>query len=333
LRDAGSSPDATSFPRQLKSMVARQSPEAKASSRPWFTLGMLAVVTFAWGGNYTWIKIALRDIGPWTFNAVRFCVAALVVGVVLLLRRGPRHTLPQYGERTALAVIGLLPGAVLTMLITVSLMWIESIRTILLIYTNPVWTLLLSALILGERLTIFNTSGVVLGLAGVVLLTNPLALDWQASSIPGIGAALLGSSAWALGSVLYRRRTWNSSFWQQVFWQLAASGVVTAVAAVVFERHQPPTPSPQLILIMIYNVLVPTALAFWCWSQVLTRIRASIASQILLLSPVFGIAQSHLVLAEPLSDAILASACCVVAGACLTFVRPRATERGRGGGG
>jgi drug/metabolite transporter (DMT)-like permease len=81
---------------------------------------------------------------------------------------------------------------------------------------------------------------------------------------------------------------------------------------------------------MIYNVLVPTTLAFWCWFQALARIRASIASQILLLSPVFGIAQSHLILAEPLSDAILASACCVIAGAGLTFVRPRATARGGG---
>src|ERR1700730_5800739 len=189
-----------------------QSSEAGKSPPPWYVLGMLAVVIFAWGGNYTWIKIALRDIGPWTFNAVRYCGAAAIVGLVLVLHRGPRHTLPLPGERLSLAAIGLLPGAVLTVLITVSLMWIASTHTILLIYTNPVWTLLLSAFILGERRTIYNIAGVILGLCGIVLLTNPLVLHWQASTLPGIAAALIGSVAWALGSVVYRRRRWNSTF-------------------------------------------------------------------------------------------------------------------------
>jgi drug/metabolite transporter (DMT)-like permease len=292
---------------------------------------MLAVVIFAWGGNYTWIKIALSDVGPWTFNAARYCGAAFLVGLALLLNRGPRHTLPLRGERLSLAGIGLLPGAVLTVLITVSLMWIASTHTILLIYTNPVWTLLLSALILGERLTIFNMAGVIFGLLGIVLLTNPLGLHWQAATLPGVVAALIGSIAWALGSVLYRRRRWRSTFWQQVFWQLAASGLVTAVAAVVFESGRPLTPSPQLIVIMLYNIVVPTALAFWCWSQALTRIKASIASQVLLLSPVFGVAQSHVVLGEPLSGAMLAGAACVLVGAGLTFVRPSAERRRRHG--
>jgi len=285
------------------------------------TLAMLGLVIFAWGGNYTWIKIALRDVGPWTFNAARYCGAASVIGVVLVLHGGPHTALPVRGERWGLAVIGLLPGAVLTVLITVSLLWIESTRTILLIYTNPVWTLLLSRMLLGERLTPFNVTGVVVGLAGIILLTNPWALPWQASTLPGIVAAVAGSIAWALGSVLYRRRRWRSTFWQQVFWQLAASGCVTAIAAVLLERDVMVTLTPPLLLIVLYNVLIPTALAFWCWSQALTRVSPSIASQALLLSPVFGVAQSHFVLGEPLHAAMLASAAAVLVGTALTFVR------------
>ncbi len=289
--------------------------------RPVATLVLLAVVIFAWGGNYTWIKIALRDIGPWTFNAVRYCGAACLIGLVLLLHGGPRHLLPVRGERIGLAGIGLLPGAVLSMLITVSLAWIESTWTILLIYSNPLWTLLLSSVVLGERLTPFNVAGVVLGLAGIALLTNPWALPWEASTLPGIISALIGAIAWALGSVLYRRRRWRSTFWQQVFWQLAASGCVTAAAAAWFEADKAVTLSRALILIMAYNMAIPTALAFWCWSQALTRVKPTTASQILLLSPVFGVAQGHVVLGEPLSVAVVASGGCVLAGALLTFVR------------
>jgi drug/metabolite transporter (DMT)-like permease len=302
-------------------------PHGRDAANPWHALGLLAVVILAWGGNYTWIKLALRDVGPWTFNAARYLGATIVVGVVLLLRKGPRRILPQRGERARLALIGLLQGAILTILITTSLMWIESTHTILLIYTNPVWTLLLSAFILGEQFTLASVAGISLGILGIVVLTNPFVLDWHAAKVPGIFCALMGSLAWALGSVLYRRQSWQSTFWQQVFWQLAASGIVTGVGAALLEWNHTITPSPQLIAITVYNVLVPTALAFWCWSQALSRIKASTASQVLLLSPVFAITQSHLLLGEPLSEAVLTSAACVVAGAALTFLQP--TARGR----
>jgi drug/metabolite transporter (DMT)-like permease len=66
-------------------------------------------------------------------------------------------------------------------------------------------------------------------------------------------------------------------------------------------------------------VLVPTALAYWCWAQALSRIRASTASQVLLLSPVFGVIQSSLVLGEPLGPVVVASGCCIICGAALTL--------------
>jgi drug/metabolite transporter (DMT)-like permease len=292
------------------------------SAPPWGALGLLAVLIFAWGGNYTWISLALRDVGPWTFTAVRYVGAAVVVGTALALYSGPGHIAPVRGERTPLAVIGFLQGAVLTILLTLSLMWIESTHTILLMYTNPLWALLWSVLLLGERFSLASVVGIALGLLGMAILTNPLAMPWNAVTIPGVVCALAATIAWALGSVLYRRREWQSTFWQQVFWQLAASGIAVAIPAVVLEWNHPIRPTPQLIVNTIYNILVPTALAFWCWSQALARMRASTASQILLLSPVFGVAQSHFILGEPLTPAVLASAACVITGACLTFWRP-----------
>lgn len=307
---------------------AAQPPGRPAPTPPWTALGMLTVLIFAWGGNYTWISIALRDIGPWTFTAVRYVGAAVVVGVALAFRRGPSHMMPVRGERAPLAAIGLLQGAALTILLTISLQWIESTHTILLMYTNPLWALLLSVLLLGERFSIASVAGIALGLVGMTVLTNPLAMQWNSVTVPGVISALAATIAWALGSVLYRREKWESTFWQQVFWQLAVSGVALTIPAVALEWNHAVRLTPQLAVNTIYNILVPTALAFWCWSQALARIRASTASQVLLLSPVFGIAQSHLVLGEPLTSAVLASAACVITGACLTFWRPASGPAG-----
>jgi drug/metabolite transporter (DMT)-like permease len=308
-------------------MATAHPPSRSASAVPWTALGLLAVLIFAWGGNYTWISLALRDVGPWTFTAVRYVGAAIVIGIVLDLRGGPGHMMPVRGERARLAAIGLLQGAVLTILLTLSLKWIESTHTILLMYTNPLWALLFSVLLLGERFSVASVAGIVLGLVGMAVLTNPLAMPWNAVTVPGVVSALAATIAWALGSVLYRRGRWHCTFWQQVFWQLAVSGIAVAIPAVVLEWNQPIRLTPQLAVNTIYNILVPTALAFWCWAQALTRVRASTASQVLLLSPVFGITQSHFVLGEPLTPSVLASAACVIIGACLTFWRPAPAAR------
>src|ERR1043166_6430596 len=200
---------------------AAQPPSRSGSAPPWTALGMLAVLIFAWGGNCTWISLALRDIGLWTFTAVRYVGAAVVVGVVLAFRGGPSHMMPVPGERARLAGIGLLQGAALTILLTLSLKWIESTHTILLMYTNPLWALLLSVLLLGERFSTPSVVGIALGLLGMAILTNPLAMPWNAVTVPGVVCALAATIAWALGSVLYRREKWESTFWQQVFWEVA----------------------------------------------------------------------------------------------------------------
>src|SRR5262249_3839701 len=150
--------------------------------------------------------------GPWTFTAVRYVGAAIVVGTVLALRGGPTHIMPVRGERARLTAIGMLQGAGLTILLTLSLQWIESTHTILLMYTNPLWALLLSVLLLGERFSTASVAGIGLGLSGMAILTNPLAMPWNATTVPGVVSALAATIAWALGSVLYRREQWESTF-------------------------------------------------------------------------------------------------------------------------
>src|SRR5829696_9018853 len=44
------------------------------------TVGYLAFLAFAWGGNYAWTKLALADSGPWAFNALRYLCASIVLG-------------------------------------------------------------------------------------------------------------------------------------------------------------------------------------------------------------------------------------------------------------
>ena len=290
-------------------------------------LVFLAALVVIWGGNYTWVKIVVRDIGPWTFNTIRYWLAvAIMAAVFLALKRG-RQLIPTQGERVALGIIGLLQVAVITTCTALALQWLEASRVVLIAYSMPIWTMPLSALLLNERITIVTAAGAALGFGGLVLLTNPFAMPWTAESVPGLLLALLAVNGWALGAVLYRRRTWQSTFWQQTFWQLAVAAVIMVPCALAFEYGREIRFTAPMVVITLYNCLFPTVIGYWCWAQALTRIPATAASQVLLMSPLFGMVQSHVVLDEPLGAWIFLAAACIVLGAWLSISDAGALRR------
>lgn len=302
-----------------------------ASGDAYAAVGFLAFLVFAWGGNYTWVKIAMRDIGPLWFNVARYGGAVLVLAAIFLaLGRGlsgPRGMVPVRGERLSLALIGLLQAGLMTTMTALAMRWIEASRVVLIAYTVPVWALLWGAAILGERITLPAAVGAVLGLAGLAILTDPLNMDWsmglESALLPGTLVALVGVNGWALGAVLYRRRKWRSGFWPQTFWQVAATAAGMLLLAPLIEDPAAARLSGPVLAVVLYNIFVPILLGFFCWIQALSRIPAHAAGQIMILAPIYGVVQSHLVLDEPLGAGLVLACLLVVAGAWLTLRRPR----------
>ncbi|MBB3064177.1 DMT family transporter [Limibacillus halophilus] len=305
-------------------MPTAQTPATAANTPKYviITLLFLSVLVFAWGGNYTWVKLALQDSGPLTFNALRFLGATAIVGLCLVSLGRGRVLLPEPGERLLLGAIGFLQVALMTGLTSIAMLWIEASRTVLIAYSMPVWALLISIWLLGERTTPTAVAGGALGLLGLVLLTEPWTMTWDSgNAFLGSAIALIATIGWATGAVLYRTRRWRSSFWQQVFWQLAVAAVSVSLLAMIMERGTAFSPTPQYLAILLYNWIVPTSFGFWCWAQALSRISAASAGQFLLLSPVFGVFLSNLVLDEPLHSSLLISALFILVGAFLSFQR------------
>src|SRR5918993_3576267 len=282
------------------------------------TVGYLAFLAFAWGGNYAWTKLALADSGPWAFNALRYLCASIVLGAILLARGREFSVLPLRGERLPLAVIGLLQIAIMTGASTLALTMIEASRTVLIAYSMPIWGMLLSFVVLGERVTAPMLAGIILGFAGLAILCAPWVMDWTSgSALLGSGLALGGTLAWALASVLYRTHRWRSDFWSQIFGQLVAAMVLLAPAAFFLER-QPITYTMTFGAVLFWNAVVPTIIAFYCWARALDRLAVARASQVLLMSPVFGVLLSAVVLDEALTPALIVSGALILLGAVLS---------------
>lgn len=281
----------------------------------------LALVVFAWGGNYTWVKLGLADIGPWAFNAWRYGLAALLLAAWLGCRRGGAAVLPVAGERAGIALTGLLQVTVMTACTTLSLALVEASRTVLIAYTMPVWGLLFGRLFAGEGGGRTALASAALGLGGLAVLFSPWSMDWTTrEAVAGSLLALVGTWAWAAGALLYRRRPWRSPMWSQVSGQILPAAAIMTALALAFETR-PGEATARLVAVLAWNALVPTILGFRAWANALERLPVARASQVLLLSPVLGVALSALALGERVTAALALAAALTLAGSLLALRR------------
>lgn len=278
----------------------------------------LVAMIVAWGSNYPLMKLAIGDMPPLAFTALRLAGAAAVLGCILLQQRG--RLLPERGERAPLAVVGLLQiGAMLGFTI-IGLTAVPPGRAALLVYTMQLWSVPFSFWLLRERPNLGMIIGSAIGFAGLLAFFNPASLDWRdRGTLIGSGLILIGAISWSLGSCLYRRRTWRSSFMAQALWQMGISMLPMLALSAVFEHHAAFHFNARLAAIILFNWLVPTAWAMWCWGKVLSEMRVSVAGQWLLLTPMVGFALSALFMHEPVTRALLVSAALIVVGILVTM--------------
>lgn len=162
---------------------------------PWLAYAVCAVV---WGSTYFAIAVALESFPPYGMVAVRFSFASVLTLAVGRLRKEPW---PSRRELPHLALVGILLLGICNVLIVWSETRVSSGVAAVLAALTPAWFGVLTARTepLGGR----GWIGTGLGLAGVVLLVGPGTKGGV--DLVGVGAILLATSLWAVGTLHHRR--------------------------------------------------------------------------------------------------------------------------------
>jgi drug/metabolite transporter (DMT)-like permease len=266
------------------------------------------------------MKLALADAPPMVFVLLRLVGTVALLAPALLLLRAP--LLPVPGERWALFVVGQLQVAAFLIFSIIGLAIVPAGRAIVLAYTFSLWAIPIGYWLGVERLGRGHLIGAAVGFAGLVLFMNPGLVDWQSGQVLfGNAMLLFAAIAWALGSCLYRRRIWRSGFWAQTFWQLAVSTPVVAAVVLGEAVGQPVRWSAVLVLVLAYNWVVTTALGYFWWGKVLAVMPASVAGQVLALTPIGGFLLSTAMFGGAVTGDVILSLVLIVAGIILTLRR------------
>jgi probable blue pigment (indigoidine) exporter len=194
----------------------------------------------------------------------------------------------------------------------------------LLTYTQPFLVALLSAPLLGERLTVRQIASLALGFAGVALVLAPRLEGGGAAPWWGYAAILAGAASWALSAVIYRRARTLGRVEIDVLWlaalQTVYGGLPFLVVAFVVERWRF-NPTLGLLWTSLFVGLLAAGVANLLWFHLLSRHAATVVSTYVFLVPAFAVAFGALVLGEPLSPTLLGGGAVTLAGIALVSRR------------
>lgn len=130
---------------------------------------LLLLVVLIWASNYPIAKFSIRQLDIFVFNAVRYVVAAVLLGAIF------RATHAQWvpvgpADRPRLLRAGIVAGVLYQVAFIVGLKLTTAGNSAVLLATAPLWTIAMSARMHREPITPRVWVGMGLSLAGVVMI-------------------------------------------------------------------------------------------------------------------------------------------------------------------
>lgn len=299
-----------------------QSPAA-ALARPAMRLGVLVglflFVILAWGLNWVAMKIVVREIPPIWAVAIRTWIAVGVLVPALAL--SGQFRVPSLKDLPVIGVISLLHMVAFATLMTAGLKYLPAGRAVVLGYTTPLWVAPAAWMLLNERPSPMQLGGIVLGLAGLGLLFDPLAFDWRDRGQVLGNALILGAAlCWSISIVYTRFHTWIATPFQLILWQTLLAATVLTVLAAIAEGAVAMSLSPNAVAALTYNGAIGTALGYWAMTVVNKELPATVTSLGLLGTPVGGLALSATILGESAEIRLLVSSALILTGIALGLI-------------
>jgi len=295
---------------------------------------VLLVANLIFSTGYAVTRVVLNDVGPATLGLAR-----VLIGAVLLLGwaawqssaspRVPPRIPWTPGDRVRVALMGVVGFALAFAFGNWGLAHSTASNAALLITVEPTTLLVLSPLLLGERLSRRETAGAALTLLGAVVvvvngvpgLTRSLMPHWRGDLLLILsGVAYAGYSL--LGRGVLTRRPVSLVTAHSVVW-----GAVSIAPLALYEWHAGPPPAwtAGAIAGTVYLGVVITALGYGVWNWCLERVGAARVAAFVNVQPLAGALLGVWWLREPLTPFLVVGGVLIVAGLHLTV---KGTRRG-----
>jgi drug/metabolite transporter (DMT)-like permease len=244
-------------------------------------LACLAATWLVWSSTYLAIKFALVSLPPFFQMGTRFLVAGGLLLAWTTWRGTPLPTARQW--RNALIVGALMLGggmggtafAEQTVSSGLVVAFIAVVRILIAVFNLP----------FGIRPSRLEAAGMLVGLAGVLMLTQGAGFSASAVGLIAIAVACI---AWSIGSVLSQHRFRMASGATGFASEMIAGGAVLMGLSWFAGEAPVWPPEPVAVAAWLYLVVFGSLIAFSAYMVLLARTSAALASSYTLVNPLLG---------------------------------------------
>jgi len=257
------------------------------------TTAALAVTLLFWSSGFAGIRVALGAYGPGQLALFRFLVASLVLGIYAAAVRMP---MPERRDLPRVLLAGFLAVTVYHIGLSFGQQTVTAGAASLLVNASPIFTALLSAQFLHERLRIRAWAGILVSFTGIALIALGEGGGMRFS--PGALLVLLAALATSVYFVYQGPLTAKYGplrFSTYVVWSGTLLMVPPFIWALPGEVQAAPLAATACV---VYIGVFPAALCYVTWTYVLSRMPPTRASSYLFLIPPLAILVSWLWLQE-----------------------------------
>lgn len=276
-------------------------------------IALVLVVVLAWGSNFSAMKIGLEELPPLLFVGLRF---ALLIPLILLFRR----------PAPWLAILGVglfINTGQFAFLFSAMRADVSAGLASLILQSQAPITIVLAALVFGERVRPVQAAGIAVAVAGLGLFA--LASGGNITRL-GLALCLTGALSWALGNLVLRRLP-GVNMAALFIWASLVPPLPMLAASLIWEGPAPFTTildmSARGWAAVVYVALISTVVGYSIWGTLLSRHRAADVTPFALLIPVVGMLVAALILGERITGFEALAGLVVLSGLALAVLGPR----------
>ena len=252
---------------------------------------MLVCATLFWAGNFTIGKFAyLENIPPFSLAFLRWCLVWIILfpftfNEISKLRFKIKENLSLF------FILGLTSVCIFTSFTYNALNYTQVINASLFNTAIPVTIILVCFLLKIERTNIFQISGLLISVLGILAIITRLDIDILLSLNFNKGDLfmIVAIIAWGIYSAYLRKRTFDVSLLSLV--QIVCTfGLIFLLPLFLIDIIQGKTieMSNNLFYILIYVAIFPSIGSYYCWAGAVKIIGANRAGIFLSLIPLFS---------------------------------------------
>ena len=304
----------------LRSDGSTSSADARRST-DWLALGAALLTVMVWASAFVGIRAAGADITPGPLAFGRLFVGSLVLGAVVLVRRGP---LPRGRELVLTVATGIVWFGGYNLALNAAERLVDAGTAAMLVSVGPLLIVVFAGLFLGEGFPPRLLIGSLVAFAGAVVIGLAVRGTGTGADVGwGIVFSVVAAVAYAAGVTIEKPALRRGSA-LQVTWLACGVGTLVTLPfapGLLAEASRAPASSLAWVL---YLGTFPTALAFTTWAFALGRTNAGLLGSTTYLAPPLAIALGWLMLGEVPPALAIAGGAASLLGVVVARGRPRA---------